>query len=529
MSRKSLPKPTLLTLLLTVRNIYFKEMRKKGNQGAKRAIFAGMAAAALVTTVSAQERQIHDTDGDGWCDLWCSIFQVEHRNEKIDSDADGITDFKEMLAMTNPFMEERPLTKEEKILRAEAAKDSKKRKSLEQKRMRKMLEPFLHEDLADSKGKLISVEEKKAERRFRMGQKAKEMKVLQKEKGEAAKMASTRLGLPSKFDLEGGGVAVLSGKLKDGVLPTYTLTRSSTTAADTISVDNLWPGGSSGFDLTGMGIDSEAVRIGVWEPQGLLIDHPEFITNLDLIDSADGTAGWTTTGGGFLVFNGNANQCQEGSGCLDMRRPGGSSTTLFSRQQPSSYDFSGRTIAVWFYFGDVSFLTQNSSVQLRFGSSPSNYWQRTFNRENLVSGWNLLSMTQENATNISGSPVADSCSYTALNVSYQNPNFALTADGQSMDYWRLSDTRVQNMDRASSVGDHSTHTTGIMASSGDNPDAKGMAFGAQVHSRDALNDLTEMMGIFSNSDTSDNIFTANHSYGPDPGWTRYFAQAGSTQ
>ena len=129
-------------------------------------------------------------------------------------------------------------------------------------------------------------------------------------------------------------------------------------------------------------------------------------------------------------------------------------------------------------------------------------------------------MKSDTATSVVGSPTLTACSYTALNVTYSNPAFPLNADGQGMDYWRLSDTRIQNMDRASSVEDHSTHTTGLMISSGVNPDAKGMAFEANIHTRDALNHLTEMGEIFTNADASDNIFTSNHSYGPNPGWTR---------
>jgi hypothetical protein len=67
-----------------------------------------MTAAALVTSLQAQEKKIYDSDGDGWCDLWCNLFQVEHRNKRLDSDNDGVTDFEEMLAMKNPFAEEGP-------------------------------------------------------------------------------------------------------------------------------------------------------------------------------------------------------------------------------------------------------------------------------------------------------------------------------------------------------------------------------------------------------------------------------------
>lgn len=47
-------------------------------------------------------RILHDSDGDGCCDHWCSLFP---RNPKIvgrDSDGDGMTDYEEMVLMQDP-------------------------------------------------------------------------------------------------------------------------------------------------------------------------------------------------------------------------------------------------------------------------------------------------------------------------------------------------------------------------------------------------------------------------------------------
>ncbi|MEN8736463.1 MAG: S8 family serine peptidase, partial [Akkermansiaceae bacterium] len=55
------------------------------------------------------ERILHDLDGDGWCDIWCSLFQkeVEHRSKTIDTDRDGLTDYEEMVLMRNPTVTEK--------------------------------------------------------------------------------------------------------------------------------------------------------------------------------------------------------------------------------------------------------------------------------------------------------------------------------------------------------------------------------------------------------------------------------------
>lgn len=50
------------------------------------------------------ERVLQDMNGDGWCDIWCSLFKtdIQHRSKRIDTDGDGLTDYEEMILMTSP-------------------------------------------------------------------------------------------------------------------------------------------------------------------------------------------------------------------------------------------------------------------------------------------------------------------------------------------------------------------------------------------------------------------------------------------
>lgn len=57
------------------------------------------------------------------------------------------------------------------------------------------------------------------------------------------------------------------------------------TAADTISTDELWPGGSTGFGLTGTN-----VPIGLWDGGDVRISHREFSTNGVRVADIDGTS-----------------------------------------------------------------------------------------------------------------------------------------------------------------------------------------------------------------------------------------------
>lgn len=54
-----------------------------------------------------RQRLIYDSDGDGWCDLWSSLFgrdgQDGSRSLITDADGDGMTDFEEMVLLQNPY------------------------------------------------------------------------------------------------------------------------------------------------------------------------------------------------------------------------------------------------------------------------------------------------------------------------------------------------------------------------------------------------------------------------------------------
>jgi hypothetical protein len=73
--------------------------------------------------------------------------------------------------------------------------------------------------------------------------------------------------------------------------------------------------------------------------------------------------------------------------------------------------------------------------------------------------------------------------------------------------------RVTQKDNPASLEDHSTHVAGIMVNSGVNPNAKGMAFGAQqLIAYDFTNHMSEMLA------EAPNLLISNHSYGTISGW-----------
>ncbi len=71
-------------------------------------------------------------------------------------------------------------------------------------------------------------------------------------------------------------------------------------AARTLSTDDVWPGGSAGYSLTGSGTDF----LGVWDAGGVLLSHQEFDGRVVQMDSPSGTHYHSTHVAGTMVAQG---------------------------------------------------------------------------------------------------------------------------------------------------------------------------------------------------------------------------------
>ena len=76
-------------------------------------------------------------------------------------------------------------------------------------------------------------------------------------------------------------------------------------------------------------------------------------------------------------------------------------------------------------------------------------------------------------------------------------------------------------DGATTLSDHATHLAGTLVARGVNPEAKGMAFGAQLTVWDYTDDLPELTAA------APNLLISNHAYGPVVGWINNPARPGA--
>ncbi len=155
---------------------------------------------------------------------------------------------------------------EQQTLQTKTAQPVEPKESIEQKkqRMRKWLNRGIREQDV-SIGGIADVQNKRRERLWaRSGQRI----AAQKQEMQRAREWIEQQGFDESARLSDGSVIGLVG-IRDGI-PRYNTTFNAG-AADTISVDELWPNGSSGLNLTGIN-----ALVGIWDGGDVQTDHVEF-------------------------------------------------------------------------------------------------------------------------------------------------------------------------------------------------------------------------------------------------------------
>ncbi|MBT8054136.1 MAG: S8 family serine peptidase [Gammaproteobacteria bacterium] len=116
-------------------------------------------------------------------------------------------------------------------------------------------------------------------------------------RAQAAEFAR-QTGLPLRRELPNGGVLELQ-RINQDSRPVFYIT-NNVDAADTISTDEVWPGGSAGLNLDGSGM-----TIGEWDGGAVFPDHPDFTGRLTQVDGATAISGHSTHVAGTLAGAGD--------------------------------------------------------------------------------------------------------------------------------------------------------------------------------------------------------------------------------
>ncbi|NIM69802.1 MAG: S8 family serine peptidase [Xanthomonadales bacterium] len=115
---------------------------------------------------------------------------------------------------------------------------------------------------------------------------------------QQALQAATKLGIPLRRELPNGTVLELQ-RIVPGVGPIFYVT-NNVDAADTVSTDEVWPGGSAGLNLDGAGL-----VVGEWDGGAVFDAHPDFAGRLTQVDGAGAYSNHSTHVAGTLAGAGD--------------------------------------------------------------------------------------------------------------------------------------------------------------------------------------------------------------------------------
>jgi hypothetical protein len=104
-------------------------------------------------------------------------------------------------------------------------------------------------------------------------------------------------GISARRELPNGKILELQ-RIAPGIGPVFYVT-NNVDAADTVSTDEVWPGGSAGLDLDGGGMN-----LGEWDGGAVFDEHPDFAGRLTQADGATIVSNHSTHVAGTLIGSG---------------------------------------------------------------------------------------------------------------------------------------------------------------------------------------------------------------------------------
>lgn len=226
-----------------------------------------------------------DADGDGWDDMWVSIYpELNHRDKTKDTDGDGISDHDEMLRGTNPLIANEPAvppTPEELAEMERNAKIAEKGRKEAFAQKKAELAKFVVNPRRDADGKSITRKDRVIEERERLGAFVSDIATAQKAERQRALEAAHRQGVATRFEKD-GRVSEVAGEFNGHLNFNVTLNVAS---AETISTDEVRTGGSLGLSL-----DGDGRIMGIWDGGDVQVSHTEFTSGGVRAIDKDGTS-----------------------------------------------------------------------------------------------------------------------------------------------------------------------------------------------------------------------------------------------
>ncbi|MDD4734846.1 MAG: S8 family serine peptidase [Kiritimatiellae bacterium] len=218
---------------------------------------AGVAKLVLAVFIGMTTAQAQSTDRTD--EYKAEIASIEHFN-KVQREAD-------MPEMDIPAYEEW-LKAKRQYAEASAVAGSNTRAAPSGPSKQERMRQWLNKGVRTTDDKPSSIANVQMKRRERLWAKSAQLLKAHRREMEEAREWTKQHGFAENGHLPGGGVIGLVG-IRNGI-PQYNITFNAQ-AADTISVDELWPGGS-----TGLGLNGTNVLLGVWDGGDVQTNHFAF-------------------------------------------------------------------------------------------------------------------------------------------------------------------------------------------------------------------------------------------------------------
>jgi len=164
----------------------------------------------------------------------------------------------------------------------------------------------------------------------------------------------------------------------------------------------------------------------------------------DSIDPCSVTTNWSGTSANSevtLSINSNPNNANEGTACLYIAKAGTNDTTLtIERTNITARRFEDKTLKIDVYMDDTTEFASSSAVTLKFGSSASAYYQKTFDRTSFSNGWNTVEMDFDDTdVTVTGNPDLTACDYFVIILELVGATTELTAGDARLDDLRFDE------------------------------------------------------------------------------------------
>jgi hypothetical protein len=146
------------------------------------------------------------------------------------------------------------------------------------------------------------------------------------------------------------------------------------------------------------------------------------------------TADWTATNAPADALN--AVTFKEGSNAIDLGKSGGGVTGSYTKAVTST-DMTNAHGGLWLY---VTATTDFDSIEIRLGSSASDYFTITFTAAQLANGWNdlftLSAIALQDWSVGAGSPAIAAIDFAGIYITTAGAGDTIASGRLIMDYWR---------------------------------------------------------------------------------------------